>query len=98
MYSIQFLNKNQCGFIPQTSRTGAIKDLKEFVQEGFSKCEITPIVTLGVEGSFKSAWAPSVLKNYKKADANEMYTISQKSTSTKEEQPWQQTTPNWREQ
>jgi hypothetical protein len=37
--------------------------LKEFVQEGFSKGEITVIVSLDVGGAFNSAWAPSVLKS-----------------------------------
>jgi len=37
--------------------------LKYFVQEGFSKGEITAIVSLDVEGAINSAWAPSVLKN-----------------------------------
>jgi len=38
--------------------------LKDFVQEGFSKGEITAIVSLDVEGAFTSAWAPSVLKKF----------------------------------
>jgi len=63
MYSTEFLNKNQYGFILQTSTTDAIMALKDFVQEGFSKGEIAAIVSLDVEGAFKSAWAPNVLKN-----------------------------------
>jgi len=59
----EFLNKNQYGFIPQTKTTDANMVLKHFVQEGFSKGEITAIVSLYVEGAFNSAWAPSVLKN-----------------------------------
>ena len=64
MYSTEFLNKNQYGFIPQTSTTDAIIALKHFVQEGFSKGGITAIVSLDVEGSFNSAWARSVLKKF----------------------------------
>jgi len=41
MYLTEFLNKNQYGFIPQTSKTDANKALKYFVQEGFIKVEIT---------------------------------------------------------
>jgi len=63
-YSMEFLNKNQYGFIPQTSSTDAIMALKDFVQKGFSKGEITAIVSLDVEGAFNSAWAPSVLKKF----------------------------------
>jgi hypothetical protein len=37
--------------------------VKEFVQEGLSKGEITATVSLDVEGAFNSAWWPSVLKN-----------------------------------
>jgi hypothetical protein len=37
--------------------------VKEFVQEGFSKGEITATVSLDVEGAFNSAWWHSVLKN-----------------------------------
>jgi hypothetical protein len=63
IYSTEFLNKNQHGLIPQTSTTDAIVSVKEFVQEGFSKGEITVTVSLDMEGAFNSAWAPSVLKN-----------------------------------
>jgi len=59
----EFLNKNQYGFKPQTSTIDAIMAVKELVQEGFSKGEITVIVSLDVEGAFNSAWVPSVLKN-----------------------------------
>ena len=37
--------------------------VKEFVQEGFSRGEITVTVSLDVEGAFNAAWWPSVLKN-----------------------------------
>jgi hypothetical protein len=37
--------------------------VKEFVQEGFSRGEITVTLILDVEGAFNSAWWPSVLKN-----------------------------------
>jgi hypothetical protein len=63
IYSTEFLNKNQYGFIPKTSKINAIMAVKEFVQEGFSKGEITVIVSLDVEGAFNSAWAPSILRN-----------------------------------
>jgi hypothetical protein len=36
--------------------------VKEFIQEGFSKGEITVTVSLDVEGAFNSAWVPLVLK------------------------------------
>jgi hypothetical protein len=64
IHSTEFLNKNQYGFIPQTSTIDAIMAVKEFVQDGFSKGEITVIVSLDVEGAFNSAWAPSVLKKF----------------------------------
>jgi hypothetical protein len=41
IFSTEFLNKNQHGFVPQTCTIDAIMALKEFVQEGFSKGEIT---------------------------------------------------------
>jgi hypothetical protein len=63
MYTTEFLNRNQYGFIPQTNTTDAVMALKEFVQEGFSKGEITVIVSLDVEGAFNSAWVPSILKS-----------------------------------
>ena len=37
--------------------------VKEFVQEGLSKGEITVTVSLDVEGAFNSTWVPGVLKN-----------------------------------
>jgi retron-type reverse transcriptase len=55
IYSTEFLNKNQYGYIPQTSTIDAIMAVKEFVQEGFRKGEITIIVSLDVEGAFNSA-------------------------------------------
>ena len=63
IHSTEYLNRNQYGFIPQTSITDAIMAVKEFVQEGFSKKEITARISLDVEGAFNSAWWPSVLKN-----------------------------------
>jgi hypothetical protein len=63
IYVIEYLKKNQYGFIPQTSTIYAIMTVKEFVQEGFSRGEITATVSLDVEGAFKSAWWLSVLKN-----------------------------------
>ena len=63
MNSTEFLKKNQYGFIPQTSTIDAIMAVKTFVQEGFSRGEITVTVSLDVEGAFNSAWWPSVLKN-----------------------------------
>jgi hypothetical protein len=63
IYTTEFLNSNQYGFIPQTSTIDAMMVVKEFVQEGFRKGEITVIVSLNVEGSFNTAWVPSVLKS-----------------------------------
>ena len=63
IHSTEFLKRNQYGFIPQTSTIDAIMAVKKFVQEGFSKGEITVTVSLDVEGAFNSAWSPSVLKN-----------------------------------
>jgi hypothetical protein len=37
--------------------------VKEIVQEGFRKGEITVIISLDVEGPFNTAWVPSVLKS-----------------------------------
>jgi len=82
----------------QTSRADAIMSLKDFAQEVISKGEIIVIVIFDLDGAFKFACAPSVLKIYKKADVHVIYTTSQKITSAKEEQTWQQTTSNWREQ
>ena len=67
IYSTEFLNKNQYRFIPQTSTFDAIMAVKEFIQEGFSKGEITVRVSVDVEGAFNSAWAPTVLKNLKES-------------------------------
>ena len=63
MNSTEFLKENQYGFIPQTSTIDTIMAVKQFVQEGFSRGEITARVSLDVEGAFNSAWRPSVLKN-----------------------------------
>ena len=63
MNTTEFLNRNKYGFIPQTNTTDAVMALKEFVEEGFSKGEITVIVSLDVEGAFNSAWVRSVPKS-----------------------------------
>jgi len=67
IFSTEFLNKNQYGFIPQTSTIDAITAVKEFVQEEFAKGEITVTISLDVEGAFNSAWVPTVLKNFKES-------------------------------
>jgi len=64
MNSTEFLKKNQYGFIPQTNTIVAIMAVKTFVQEGFSRGEITVTVSLDGEGAFNSAWWPSVLKKF----------------------------------
>jgi hypothetical protein len=58
--------------------------VKEFVQQGFSRGEITATVSLDVEGTFNSAWWPSVLKNRKKVGAQGTYSTLQKITSANE--------------
>jgi hypothetical protein len=63
IYTTEFLKKNQYGFIPQKCTINAITAVKEFVQEGFIRGEITVTVSLDVEGAFNSAWWPSVRKN-----------------------------------
>jgi len=67
IFSTEFLNINQYGFIPQTSKIEAIIAVKEFVQEGFAKGEITVTIRLDVEVAFNSAWVPRVLQNLKES-------------------------------
>ena len=64
IYSTEFLNRNHYGFIPETSTIDAIMVVKEFVQEGIRKREITVLVSVDVEGAFNAAWVPILLKNY----------------------------------
>ena len=52
--------------------------VKEFIQEGFSKGEITLTVRLEVEGAFNSAWVPGVLKNLQESGCNEICITTQK--------------------
>ena len=49
VYSTDYLNHNQYGFTPQTSTIDAIKAATEFIEEGFSRGEITATVSLDVE-------------------------------------------------
>jgi len=51
-----------------------------------------------VEGAFKSAWAPSVLKNLQESGCPPNLKNLTKITSVKEEQQMQQKTSNWGEQ
>ena len=48
MYTTEFLNRNQYGFIPQTNKRNRVMALNLFDQELFSKWEITVIVSLDV--------------------------------------------------
>jgi len=68
VYSTDYLNHNQYGFTPQTSTIDAIKAATEFIEEGFSRGEITATVSLDVEGAFNSAWPPSVLYNLQECE------------------------------
>jgi len=92
IHSTEYLKRNQCGFIPQTSTIDAIMALNEFVQEGFSKGEIAVTVSLDVEGAFNSAWLPSVLKNLQESGCPRNLYNLKKNTSANEKPPWQQTT------
>jgi hypothetical protein len=66
--------------------------VKEFVQEGFSRGEITVTVSLDVEGAFNSAWWPSVLKNLQESGCPRNLLNLIKITFANEKQPRQQTT------
>ena len=66
--------------------------VKKFIQEGFSKGEITVTVSLDVEGAFNLAWWPSVLKNLQESGCPRNLYNLKKITSANEKQPWQQTT------
>jgi len=48
IYTTEFLNRNQYGFIPQTNKRNRVMALNLFDQELFSKWEITVIVSLDV--------------------------------------------------
>jgi len=54
IYSTEFLNKNQYGFISQTRTIDANMAVKEFIQEGLAKVEFTVTVSLDVEGAFNN--------------------------------------------
>ena len=67
VHSTDYLNHNQYGFTPQTSTIDAIMAVTEFTEEGFKIGEITATVSLDVEGTFNSAWTPSMLNNLKES-------------------------------
>jgi hypothetical protein len=53
--------------------------VKEIVQEGFSRGEITVTVSLDVDGAFNSAWWPSVLKNLQESGCpRNIYNLTKK--------------------
>jgi len=56
IHTNEYINKNQYGFRPQTSTIDAVMALKDYIEEGFRSGEITVLVSLDVEGVFKSAW------------------------------------------
>jgi len=66
--------------------------VKKYVQEGFSRGEITVTVSLDVEGAFNSAWWPSVLKNLQESGCPRNLFNLTKNYFSNEKQPWQQTT------
>jgi hypothetical protein len=61
LFTNDYINKNQYGFMPQTSTTDAAMAVKTFVEEGFRSGEVTVLVALDIEGAFNSAWWPSIL-------------------------------------
>jgi len=63
IHTNEYINKNQYVFRPQTSAIDAIMALKDYIEEGFRSGEVTVLVSLDVEGAFKSAWWPSILKS-----------------------------------
>jgi len=59
------MNKNQFGFTPQRSTTGAAIAVKGFIEECLSAGEIIVLISLEVKGDFDAAWCPSTLNGLK---------------------------------
>jgi hypothetical protein len=92
IYPTEYLKRNQYGFIPQTSAIDEIMAVKEFVQEGFSKGEITSRVNLDVVGAFNFSWWSSVLKILEESGCPPNLYKLKKITSLNEKEYCQQTT------
>jgi hypothetical protein len=58
VFSHNYLNSNQYGFMPPKSTTDAVK---EFVEEGLVGGGVIVLVSLDVKGAFDAAWWPSIL-------------------------------------
>jgi len=63
VYTNEYINKNQYGFIPQLSTIDAVMAVKEFVVDEFNSGEFDKRLSLDVEGEFNSAWLPNILKS-----------------------------------
>jgi hypothetical protein len=69
VFTTEYINKNQYGFMPQTSTFNAVMALKDYIEEGFRSGEVAVAVNLDVEGVFNSAWWPIIQKILTTADA-----------------------------
>lgn len=56
VYSNQLMNRNQYGFIPQSSTVDAIMAVKDFVEKGIETNSYIVIVSLDVKGAFDAAY------------------------------------------
>jgi hypothetical protein len=65
VYSHDFMNTNQYGFISQRSTIDAAMAVKEFVEEGLVAGELIVLVSLDIKGAFDAAWWPSILNGLK---------------------------------
>ena len=61
VYFNNLMNKNQYGFIPQTSTVDAVMALKDYVQSSIDDGQYVAVISLDVKGAFEAAWWPGIL-------------------------------------
>ena len=65
LYSNSLMNPNQYGFTPKKNTTDATLAVKEYIEQGFRKGNITILINLDVQGAFDAAWWPNILHTLK---------------------------------
>jgi len=98
VFTHDIMNKNQYGFTPQRSTTGAAMAVKEFVEEGLAAGEIIVQIRLDVKGTFDAAWWSSILNGLKAYNCPKTFIIFLKGTLANDPQSFHLTMPVHREQ
>ena len=83
VHTNRLLNRNQYGFIPQSSTVDASMAVKQYALSHIQQKKYDIMVSLDVQGAFDAAWWPSICATYVPSTVLEIYTIWLGATSVK---------------